>query len=215
MSKPNSVVFPIAVPLLGAGVTWTREGTLDRQRQPDIWRRVRLEAFFSQACTIYVEESDDSAFGSDTDILTVTVAANTSPVVDWANWTKKYLRIRIVNGGDAQTSPPILLIEFAGRLPIDTEEWGEVGSTPVGMEQITVDNTVKTLTVPAGATRAKVFIEDAEQRLTVDGTLPSTTVGALVFVGDVIKLNSPEEMSGFKITRATATSGAITVLYGK
>ncbi|MDA3834834.1 MAG: hypothetical protein PF495_15720 [Spirochaetales bacterium] len=60
--------------------------------------------------------------------------------------------------------------------------------------------------------KALVAVETAQIRFTVDGTTPSTTVGTLLDVGDILEVDGLD-VSKFLAIRATGTSGAIKVIY--
>lgn len=86
-------------------------------------------------------------------------------------------------------------------------------------ESLTIDATVGGIALTAGTylTRryAEITIETAPIRFTVDGTAPTTTVGHLVNPGDVIRLDSNEDITAFRAIRTTATSGTIKVTYSE
>lgn len=114
-----------------------------------------------------------------------------------------------------QTKTSDLVIDAQGRASIKSA--GSAGDSPYAFESIDVDNTIKQLTAGTydDATSATIMVEDAEVRVTLDGTDPSTTVGMLFYVGDTIELTSAAEIAGFKVTRATGTNAKITAHYGK
>ena len=90
----------------------------------------------------------------------------------------------------------------------------------IAFEQLTVANSVKTLTAskitPSGqamATQAVCRLETAEIRYTVDTTTPTTTVGTLLEPGDTLTLNGHDVLSNFQAIRTGATSGVLACTY--
>ena len=80
---------------------------------------------------------------------------------------------------------------------------GEVvggGSTPFDNEEIDVLNIALGLTAGTylDATRAVIALEDGRIRIWVDGSDPTTTVGMIVEIGNIITLRSAAEIAGFK-----------------
>lgn len=53
-----------------------------------------------------------------------------------------------------------------------------------GFEQITSLNTVKTLTIPTGATGVFLQAETQNVRWRADGTAPTSSVGMILYAGD-------------------------------
>lgn len=89
-----------------------------------------------------------------------------------------------------------------------------------GFEQITVDNSVKTLSEAeykhsdgSYAKRALITVEDARIRYTYDGTTPTSTVGHSISPRGVIILIGTGNIQNFKATRQDSTNGKITVTY--
>lgn len=136
MAEPIRIQIP--VPLLAASQTWTMAAQ-DRLNTHLI-RRIRPEVYATVGGTLYVEESDDEAFGSPTTLATITVTANTTPTTDWVKVAKKWYRLRYVNGGSAQTSRMTLWLEKDDRDVQDVEVMGSsalydgTGSAPLSGE---------------------------------------------------------------------------------
>ena len=82
-------------------------------------------------------------------------------------------------------------------------------------EAITVAGTAVGLTAATivGSNKAVLTVEVAPIRFTVDGTTPTASVGHLAQVGDVIKLDSEDELRKFRAIR-TGASGTIMATYG-
>lgn len=84
-------------------------------------------------------------------------------------------------------------------------------------EQLTVDATVggKALTgATYGASRyAEVVVETAPLRYTTDSTPPTATLGILTVPGDVIELESNEEIVAFRAIRMGSVSAVINCTY--
>jgi len=94
-------------------------------------------------------------------------------------------------------------------------------------EQITVDGTVKTFTAskyayrgttgasanrPRTAQVARVTVETAGIRYTVDGTNPTTLIGHLVAAGTTFDIEGYDAIKAFKVTQA-AGAAQISVTY--
>lgn len=85
-----------------------------------------------------------------------------------------------------------------------------VVGTPKGYQQITVSTSAVALTVPKNATSAIIIVQDQTVRWRDDGTAPTATVGMPVFPGNVIQLNSAQQIADFRAIRDTsADSDAI------
>jgi hypothetical protein len=87
-------------------------------------------------------------------------------------------------------------------------------------ESKTVDATAGGVSLTSGtySTRryALITVETAPVRFTVDGTAPvAATTGHLVNPGDIIKLDSNEDITAFRAIRETSTSGVLKVTYSE
>lgn len=88
-------------------------------------------------------------------------------------------------------------------------------------ESITVDGTVKTLTVPAEAKYALITVESSvtsgvvARYLETKQTTVSTTAGLALRDGSVIDITDAQNLSGFQITQAQAGTHVIKVQYSK
>lgn len=90
---------------------------------------------------------------------------------------------------------------------------------PQGFETLTVDNTAGGV----GFTAAKLSpnrgravlgpLETAQIRFTVDGTAPTTTVGHVLEIGQVLYLDEQKELVNFRAIRTGASSGSLPVTY--
>lgn len=88
-------------------------------------------------------------------------------------------------------------------------------------EQITVAGTAigfTTATISQGnghaqANKAVCRLETAQIRFRVDGTAPTSSVGTLLEVGDILTLTDPVEMQQFKAIRTGSTSGLLDCSY--
>jgi hypothetical protein len=95
----------------------------------------------------------------------------------------------------------------------------------IAFEQVTVANTsigfTATKVEPNGtggapqATMATCRLETAEIRYQVDGTAPTTTVGTLLEVGDVLTLNGHDSIMRFRGIRTGASSGVLSCNYSQ
>jgi hypothetical protein len=96
----------------------------------------------------------------------------------------------------------------------------------IAFETITVDNTVKTLTLasydPAtimlsgdvvASPAVQITAEGGDMRYRLDGTNPTTSVGHLLKTGDLLKLRDLIFLKNFKIIRTGSVSGTLQVTY--
>ena len=83
-------------------------------------------------------------------------------------------------------------------------------------ESVTVAGTAIELTdaTKLNATFATITVETAQIRFTLDGTTPTATVGHLLNPGDILTLDSAEQITQAQFIRVGATSGTIKVSYG-
>jgi len=72
--------------------------------------------------------------------------------------------------------------------------------------------TVVTLTVPDAAMVAEIYVRTAPVVFTRDGTAPTATKGIQANVGDIILLNSRDELDRFEVI-AVSTTAALDVEY--
>lgn len=102
-------------------------------------------------------------------------------------------------------------------MAIDQVNSGEAGAA----EALTFDNTAggigfTTSKIAVGsvvAGKAVFVLEGGQCRFTVDGTAPTTTVGMLADIGDVITIDNDTDVKNFKCIRTGATSGTAFVTY--
>lgn len=90
----------------------------------------------------------------------------------------------------------------------------------LSFEAITVDGTVKSLTVPTKATYALITVESSATGAAVRflelggaGTQPTTTVGIPRSAGDVFNIYNTSNLTNFRITQAQAGTHTINVQY--
>ena len=69
---------------------------------------------------------------------------------------------------------------------------------------LAVSSAVVTLTIPRNAMTAELFVRTAAVVFTRDETDPTATKGTQANVGDIILLNSRDELDKFKVIRASA-----------
>ena len=72
--------------------------------------------------------------------------------------------------------------------------------------------TVVTLTVPADAMVAEIYVRTASVVFTRDSTAPTATKGVQANAGDLIVLNSRDELDNFKVI-AVSSSATLDVEY--
>ena len=78
---------------------------------------------------------------------------------------------------------------------------------------LSIATTVVTLTVPNAAMCAEIYVRTASIVFTRDGTDPTATQGIQADVGDIILLNSREELDNFEAIRQGGQSATIDVEY--
>jgi hypothetical protein len=78
---------------------------------------------------------------------------------------------------------------------------------------LTIDSTAGgiALTVPSAARTAEIYVETGPIRFTRDGTAPTSTLGFVANVGDIILLNSRDECEKFLGFEDTATDASVDV----
>ena len=69
---------------------------------------------------------------------------------------------------------------------------------------LAVSNTAVNLTVPGVANTAEIYVRGAAVVFTRDGTVATATKGIQANVGDIIKLNSTDELDKFSVIRASS-----------
>ncbi len=87
---------------------------------------------------------------------------------------------------------------------------------PAGRERLTVDATVGgvSLTLATSGRYCNMRLETAQIRFTLDGsTAPTTAIGRLLEVGEMLTLESIEEIEAFAAIRTGAVSGVLDVEY--
>ena len=83
-----------------------------------------------------------------------------------------------------------------------------------GHQKLTVDATVRSLTVPQGANFAQVKVETEAIRYRIDGTDPATAEGVLISAGDAFTIYGNDALNIIKMVEATSTDAVINVSYG-
>lgn len=78
---------------------------------------------------------------------------------------------------------------------------------------LSVSNTVVSLTVPAAAMCAEIYVRTAPVVFARGTTDPTTTQGFQANVGEVIKLNSRAELDRFEVIRQSGTDATLDVEY--
>ena len=69
---------------------------------------------------------------------------------------------------------------------------------------LAVSSSVVTLTVPDAAMVAEIYVRTAPVVFTRDGTDPTATKGTQADVGDIIVLNSRDELDKFEVIRQSS-----------
>ena len=96
----------------------------------------------------------------------------------------------------------------------------EVFAGAYGTESITVSNTAIGFTAatrnpPTGnkPNKAVFTVETAQIRFTVDGTTPTSSVGFLGYIGDVVSINGEHDIKAFRAIRVSGTDATIQPIY--
>lgn len=87
----------------------------------------------------------------------------------------------------------------------------------ISHEEITVDNTVKKLTVPEAAKYALITVESTASgkiiRFWLDGSAPSATSGLFKSVNEAFDITEAQNLKGFRVTQAQAGTHKLMVQY--
>lgn len=83
-------------------------------------RRVRADVWADQAGTFYLDQSDKPDYSVMTS-TSVAVPAETRTELPWTTLTKRYYRLRFVNGGSAENMKPVIYMERSGMTLSDTK----------------------------------------------------------------------------------------------
>lgn len=107
---------------------------------------------------------------------------------------------------------------FKPRQPIPVKDKQSV--QPHSFETVTVSNVAIGLTAPTYdvmgvQSKAFITVETASIRFRLDGTNPTSSVGHLAAAGDTIRLDSIEEIEGFKAIRTASTNATLCVSYSE
>lgn len=89
--------------------------------------------------------------------------------------------------------------------------------TPFAFEKLPIDNTAGGVALTSGtygaAKYAEISSDGGEVRFTVDGTPPTASLGHKAAEGDIIRLESPEDIAGFRAIRTGTQNGELNVTY--
>lgn len=124
----------------------------------------------------------------------------------------------------APVPPHDIALQPEGRYDLARAEveLGEVVSADDSFEQIVIDNTAGGVgftalkITPASGPQMQVArcrLRTAEISFTTDGTTPTTSVGTLLEVGDVLKVIGHDRLLKFRGIRTTGSSGGLDCSY--
>jgi len=87
----------------------------------------------------------------------------------------------------------------------------------VAFESLTVAGTAVGLTAATYAENdvALITVDDAAVRFRLDGTAPTATVGHVLEPGDVLVLDSPDQLTKVRFIRRDGVSATLRVSYGR
>lgn len=205
------------VPLPANG-TYT-QGTMDRFNDREPVGSVYALVYADKGGVLYIEESDDEGVNW-SQTVTKSVLSNTTTEVSWTALTKRWYRFRYANGAAAQGK--FVLIQQSQPLELkDVQLTGGssnvklLGSIATNKEVVTVGDTVASLTeAKYGAnTKAALQVQDAPLRYWQTGDDPTGTEGFLAQPGDIIFLDSAEDIANFKAIRIIDTDAKLTCQY--
>ena len=107
----------------------------------------------------------------------------------------------------------LAILLLAGNLYAGTVSFETVDTTSITAVGFTATNLYKTDTL---STRTRIYadsavfvVEEANMRFRTDGTDPTGTVGTLVYIGDVVTIESSQDLANFSIINTTGTTGRI------
>ena len=205
------------VPLPANG-TYT-QGTMDRFNDREPVGSVYALVYADKGGVLYIEESDDEGVNW-SQTVTKSVLSNTTTEVSWTALTKRWYRFRYANGAAAQGK--FVLIQQSQPLELkDVQLTGGssnvklLGSIATNKEVVTVGDTVASLTeAKYGAnTKAALQVQVAPLRYWQTGDDPTGTEGFLAQPGDIIFLDSAEDIAKFKAIRIIDTNAKLTCQY--
>ncbi len=205
------------VPLPANG-TYT-QGTMDRFNDREPVGSVYALVYADKGGVLYIEESDDEGVNW-SQTVTKSVLSNTTTEVSWTALTKRWYRFRYANGAAAQGK--FVLIQQSQPLELkDVQLTGGssnvklLGSIATNKEVVTVGDTVASLTeAKYGAnTKAALQVQVAPLRYWQTGDDPTGTEGFLAQPGDIIFLDSAENIANFKAIRIIDTNAKLTCQY--
>ena len=78
---------------------------------------------------------------------------------------------------------------------------------------LAISTSAVSLTVPVAAMVAEIYVRTASVVFTRDGTTPTSTLGIQADPGDIILLNSRDELDKFQAIRQASTNAALDVEY--
>jgi hypothetical protein len=83
-----------------------------------------------------------------------------------------------------------------------------VSSVAIGFTSATISPERRTKPI-----KAVFIVETAQIRFTVDGSTPTTTVGFLAEIGDIVTINGEGDIKNFKAIRTGASDATIQPIY--
>lgn len=79
-------------------------------------------------------------------------------------------------------------------------------------QSLTVSTTALPLTIPAGANQALIFFNTNNVRMAVDGSIPTTDVGAIMVAGQTIRVCALS-MNRVRLIRDDASDAEVYIIY--
>lgn len=100
---------------------------------------------------------------------------------------------------------------------ISGQELSAMGHEAVTVAATAIGFTSATITPATGrpAQRAFVTAETAQMRYTYDGTTPTSTVGHILDISDVLVIDGIVNVQNFRAIRTTASSGTIMATFDR
>ncbi len=126
------------------------------------------------------------------------------------------IRLTAVRPDSPDDTPQLDYVSDENPLEVHDSSRDRVGHNFFNSERLTVGTTAIELTHTkrAGATHAEITVETAVIRTRVTGESPTSSVGKVFEVGDLIRLQNEQEIADFRAIRRDGTSATIDVEYG-
>ena len=106
-----------------------------------------------------------------------------------------------------------VLLDSLGRVQVSVTGGFVVTHDTIGYQSRTVSSTAVSLSPTSGAIRAVISVEDADVRFRSDGDAPTTSEGHILFINDIVILESAADLASFQAIRDGAVDATLKVSY--